>query len=259
LSDISKSDSPKEIPYLRIAKGRNNMTKSVYLYLRNLQKVHFKKLIIPMILFVFLGCASQKEKMVNDKKNRGLLINIKNICVSTAFIPSAFGQLTQSFIISEAIDVLKKKGIDATGKNLPISKSVWVDEYTPAQTTIQGCDAILSIDCKQTGYCRIYQAFDKNTAGDVYQTGKSVYHCLGAVINIRTVLYANGKRVLYNSIREELKPKSFPKSIFIKEAKYPPPYKEAYQKSKFTELIQTYAGVLKLGYLPSDYSIGHYD
>ena len=30
-----------------------------------------------------------------------------------------------------------------------------------------------------------------------------------------------------------------------------------YQKSKFTELIQTYAEVLKLGYLPSDYSIGH--
>jgi hypothetical protein len=59
--------------------------------------------------------------------------------------------------------------------------------------------------------------------------------------------------------REELKPKSFPKNMFIKEAKYPLPYKEAYQKSKFTELIQTYAEVLKLGYLPSDYSIGHYD
>ena len=212
-----------------------------------------------MILFAFLGCASQKEKIVNGRENHGLWKNIKNICVITAFTSSKLGQLEQSFIISEATDVLTKNGIDAIGKNLPISKSVWVGEYTPAQTIIQGCDAILSINCKQTGYCRIYQALDKNSAGNVYQTGKSVYHCLGAVINIGTVLYVKGNRVLYNSIREELKPERFPKSIFIKEAKYPPPYKEVYQKSKFTDLIQTYAEVIKLGYLPSDYSVGHYD
>jgi hypothetical protein len=221
--------------------------------------IYFKSLIIPMFLFAFLGCASQKEKIGNGRETHGFLKNTKNICVITAFIPSEFGQLDQSFITSEAIDVLTKSGIDAIGKNLPISKSAWVGEYSPAQTVIQGCDAVLGINCKQTGYCRIYQALDIDSAGNIYQTGKSVYHCLGAVIHIWAVLYVRGNRVLYNSIREELKPESFPKSIFIEEAKYPPPYKETYQKSKFTDLIQTYADVLKLGYLPSDYSVGHYD
>jgi len=221
--------------------------------------VHFKPLIIPMLLFTFWGCTSPKENMTIGGETRGLLKNTKNICVITAFSPSEFGQLDQSFIISEAINILRNNGIDAIGKNLPNNKSVWVSDYTPAQTMIQGCDAVLSINCKQTGYCRNYRALDKNSSGNVYLTGKSIYHCLGAVINIAAVLYVKGQRVLYNSIKEELKPERFPKSIFVEEAKYPPPYKEAFQNSKFTDLIQTYAEVLKLGYPPSDYSFGHFN
>ncbi|MGD9287207.1 MAG: hypothetical protein PVG74_06315 [Desulfobacterales bacterium] len=222
--------------------------------------VHFKPLIIPLLLlFAFLGCASPKENMTIGRETRGLLKNTKNICVITAFSPSEIGQLDQLFISSQAIDILRNNGIDAIGKNLPNNKSVWVSDYTPAQTIIQGCDAVLSINCKQTGYCRNYRALDKNSAGKVYRTGKSIYHCLGAVIDIAAVVYVKGQRVVYNSLKEELRPEKFPKSIFVEEAKYPPPYKEAFQNSKFTDLIQTYANVLKLGYPPSDYSFGHYD